>query len=168
MRKILLMLMLGAAACAPAAHPGAKPPGTRPLREAALAGGLQPPRYEIVQSNLAALGTFQLDRLTGESYLLTNLTGKNNEVVKIIFKKIPVENYAAFYRRAVFDEPRFRIFNSQLAIKFTFLIDTRTGRSWQLTKGLNGDIVWSLVPRYDGDNHLAPDDDPARAGRSVE
>ena len=168
MRKILIVVALAAAACSPAGGPGRHTPQAPSAQEPFLSGNLQPYRYEIVQSNLAALGTFQLDRFTGESFLLTNLTGKNGEVVKIIFRKIPVESYAAFYRRTVFNEPRFRIFNSQLAIKFTFLIDTRTGRSWQLTKGLNGEIVWALVPRYGADERVIPDDDLSVPRRGVE
>jgi hypothetical protein len=81
-------------------------------------------RFEIVQSELAAKWTFRLDRFTGQvSQLVSTKEGdyawEEMEVVGRITSSGPTH-------------PRFQLFSSGIAARYTFLIDTDTGKTWQL------------------------------------
>jgi hypothetical protein len=84
-------------------------------------------RYEIVQSEIAAKWTFRLDRFSGHvSQLVQTKAGESSwEVMPVIALPTLTTSQAT--------RPRFQIFTSGLAAKFTFLIDTDTGKTWQLT-----------------------------------
>ena len=93
-------------------------------------------RYEIVQSPLAARWTFRLDRYTGLVYQLAETVNGDltwQEMIVGGLYSIPKPN-----------KPRFVIFCSGVAARFTFLMDTDTGQTWQL--GTVGDIArwWKL------------------------
>jgi hypothetical protein len=81
-------------------------------------------RYEIVQSELTAKWTFRLDRYTGHVWQLVRAPDESNawEAVKVI--SLPTIAAPLV--------PRFQIFASGLAAKFTFLIDTLSGQTWTL------------------------------------
>jgi hypothetical protein len=99
-------------------------------------------RFEIVQSELAAKWTFRLDRFSGHVAQLTrtkdgDMTWEDTPVIGLPQISSPLR-------------ARFQIFTSGLAAIHTFLIDTVTGRTWQLAsdKGKNPDgsdfeaVVW--------------------------
>jgi hypothetical protein len=84
-------------------------------------------RFEIMQSELAAKFTFRLDRNTGHISQLVadpdgSLTWENMTVAALPIITSP-------------SRPRFQLFASGLAAKFTFMIDTDTGITWQLVTG---------------------------------
>jgi hypothetical protein len=79
-------------------------------------------RFEIVQSELTAKSTFRLDRFTGHVSELVKTKGgdyswDDTEVVGLSVS--PQSNRA-----------RFQIFTSGIAARFTFLIDSDTGKTW--------------------------------------
>jgi hypothetical protein len=82
-------------------------------------------RFEIVQSELAAKWTFQLDRFTGQVWQLVKT--KEDDDAWHNLKVIGLPQIAAPARA------RFQIFASGIAAKFTFLLDTETGKTWVLT-----------------------------------
>jgi hypothetical protein len=90
-------------------------------------------RFEIVQSELAAKWTFRLDRFTGHVAQLVK--AKSGEDAWEAMEVIGLPHVSSPMRA------RFQIFASGLAAKFTFLIDTDTGKTWVLvsSKGNNPD-----------------------------
>ncbi len=84
-------------------------------------------RYEIVQSELTAKWTFRLDRFTGHVSQLVKSKTEENGWETMVVTGLPTLATPQATR------PRFQIFTSGLAAKFTFLIDTDTGKTWQLT-----------------------------------
>jgi hypothetical protein len=98
-------------------------------------------RFEVIQSELAAKWTFRLDRFTGHiDQLVKSSDGGSMWEAMLIVGLPPVESTHA----------RFQLFTSGLAAKFTFLIDTTTGKTWELasskTKLPDGteseDLIW--------------------------
>ena len=93
-------------------------------------------RYEIVQSPLAAKWTFRLDRYTGQVYQLVK-TEKDDFAWQLML----IEGY---YDLPKPNKPRFVIFNSGIAARFTFLMDTDTGQTWVL--GTIGETTgWLMI-----------------------
>jgi hypothetical protein len=81
-------------------------------------------RFEIVQSQLTAQWTFRLDRFTGHVVQLVKTVDDNTSWEDMTIAGLPdVPNPS---------RPRFQIFTSGIAARFTFLIDTTTGLTWQL------------------------------------
>lgn len=79
-------------------------------------------RYELVQSTLAARLTFRLDRFTGRVWQLVRTKDDDNmwEEMTVLERPPAPTNTRA----------RYLIFTSGLAARYTFLIDTETGKSW--------------------------------------
>jgi hypothetical protein len=90
-------------------------------------------RFAIVQSELAAKWTFRLDRVTGHVAQLVHTKEGDSawEDMKVIDIRPTANSSRAHYQ----------IFTSGLAAKWTLLIDTESGRTWQLTtsKGKQSD-----------------------------
>ena len=84
-------------------------------------------RFEIVQSQLQARWTFRLDRFTGQVAQLVRTTGDKNTWEQMMVDGLPAITAPS--------RPRFQIFTSGLAARHTFLIDTDTGRTWQVVTG---------------------------------
>lgn len=81
-------------------------------------------RFEIVQSPVAARWTFRLDRFSGRVSQIVStadddVAWENMEVIGL-----PGTQAAA--------RPRFQIFTSGIAARYTFLLDTENGRTWQV------------------------------------
>jgi hypothetical protein len=81
-------------------------------------------RFEIVQSELAARWTFRLDRFTGHVAQLV----KTEDVVNT-WEEMTVLNLPPVKAPL---HPRFQLFTSGVAAKYTFVIDTETGKTWVL------------------------------------
>ena len=79
-------------------------------------------RFEIVQSQLVAKWTFQLDRYTGHVRQLVK-TQDGGSAWQVMF-------VAGLPELSRPDKPRFVIFTSGLAARHTFLMDTETGKTW--------------------------------------
>ncbi len=102
-------------------------------------------RYEIVQSELAARWTFRLNRYTGQVSQIVKTENGEYE-----WQEMEVENLLTISNPT---SPRFQIFSSGLAARYTFLIDTDTGKTWQLTTVTNKSpdgkeyeyTLWALI-----------------------
>ena len=86
------------------------------------------PRFSIVQSTLAAKGTFKLDSYTGDVYQLVTNTS-NIESWQLLSKR----------RHSVPDtqiknSKTYVLFTSTLAIRFTYLMNVNTGATWQFVQ----------------------------------
>ena len=86
-------------------------------------------RYRIYQSDLAVRWTFKLDRFTGEI----------SQLVQTKDESISWEPMLILHPEVVSQPtlPRFELFTSKLAVRFTYIIDTYTGRTWQLVSSKN-------------------------------
>lgn len=94
-------------------------------------------RYEIVQSPLAAKFTFRLDRYTGQVYqLVKTQDGDLTWQVMLIEEQYDVPNP---------NRPRFVIFSSGLAVRYTFLMDSDTGQTWVLESGVYVSALWKKL-----------------------
>ena len=82
-------------------------------------------RFEIVHSPLAAKWTFRLDRYTGNigQLVKTASGGSAWDSMNVIGLPKVDSTYG----------PRFVLLTSGLAARFTFLMDTQSGRTWELT-----------------------------------
>jgi len=81
-------------------------------------------RFEIAQSQLAVQWTFRLDRFTGHVVQLVKTADDDTAWEDMTVEGLPEVPNAS--------RPRFQVFSSGLAARFTFLIDTTTGLTWQL------------------------------------
>jgi len=82
-------------------------------------------RFEVMQSELTAKWTFRLDRFSGHIDQLVKTSDGSVWQAMTIMGLPPVTATRA----------RFQLFTSGLAAKFTFLIDTTTGQTWELASG---------------------------------
>jgi len=89
------------------------------------------PRYQIVQSSLAARGTYKIDTYEGKVYQLV-LDGNNNETWQLL-KRIGNNSND----NQINGQQNYQIFLSTLAMKFTYLINVNTGATWQLVQDPN-------------------------------
>ena len=89
------------------------------------------PRFQIVQSNIAAKGTFKLDTYEGKVYQLV-VDYNNNESWESL-KRI-----GNSMNDNQFDGQRnYEIFLSTIAMRYTYLINLNTGATWQLVEDPN-------------------------------
>lgn len=87
-------------------------------------------RYEILQSALAARWTFRLDRYSGQVYqLVTTSDGDFTWEEMRVIDRLPVATA----------RPRFQLFSSGIAAKFTFMMDAESGMTWQVTASKSRD-----------------------------
>lgn len=95
-------------------------------------------RFEIVHSPLAAKWTFRLDRYTGSigQLVKTASGGSSWEPMTVVGLPRVESSYG----------PRFVLLTSGLAARFTFLMDTQSGSTWELTSISKGsaepETVW--------------------------
>lgn len=81
-------------------------------------------RFEIVHSPLAAKWTFRLNRYTGHvDQLVKTASGGSAWEAMTVIDPLKVDGTSG---------PRFVLFTSGLAAKFTFLLDTQSGKTWEL------------------------------------
>ncbi len=83
-------------------------------------------RFQIIQSDLAVRLTFRLDRYTGTVHQLVKDREGNSAWQLMETDKAPTFK-VPFH-------PRFQIFLSGLAARFTFLLDNDSGQTWQLVQ----------------------------------
>lgn len=95
-------------------------------------------RFEIVHSPLAAKWTFRLDRYTGNIGQLVQTASGGSAWESMTVIGLPKVDGTT--------GPRFVLLTSGLAIRFTFLMDTQSGKTWELTSISKGnaqpEIVW--------------------------
>jgi len=86
------------------------------------------PRYEIIQSVLAAQGTYRLDLYTGDVCQMQS-DGSKSEVWHKL-RRIPV--LLQGQDKTIDGRPNYHLFLSTIAMRFTYLINVNTGTTWQL------------------------------------
>lgn len=82
-------------------------------------------RFEVLQSSLAARWTFRLDRYSGRIWQLVRTKDDENT-----WQEMPITDLPKVQSPT---RPRFQLFTSGLAARFTFLLDGETGRTWVVT-----------------------------------
>ena len=82
-------------------------------------------RFEIIQSELAAKWTFRLDRFSGQVFQLVKTKEDQSA-----WEEMAVASCLSVSQAT---RARFQLFSSGIAARWTFLIDTDTGKTWQLT-----------------------------------
>ena len=93
-------------------------------------------RYDIVQSEITAMWTFRLDRYYGNvaQIVSTSTGGTAWEDMVVIDLPLILDATA---------KPRFLIFTSAIASRYTYMIDSVTGKTWQLVTSEGGNKIWS-------------------------
>ena len=94
-------------------------------------------RFQIVQSEMTAKGTFKLDRFTGRVWQLLG-TPEGNIWSAMVVQGIGVKGVES-------TAPRYQLFTSGLAYKFTYLLDTLNGTYWELVGSESSNDSWQLV-----------------------
>src|SRR6185312_1307599 len=87
------------------------------------------PRYILVQSTITAKGTYKLDTYTGKVYQLQEDRSKTDQWVKL--KRVPL---LPGMDSTVEGRPNYHLFLSTIAMRFTYLINTNTGDTWELVE----------------------------------
>lgn len=95
-------------------------------------------RYEIIQSTLAARWTFRLDRVCGNISQVVSSPSENMTYERMVVVGLP---------KCVLDgKIRYQIFTSGLAARHTYLLNTDTGKIWQIQSSKDKDgndfIAW--------------------------
>lgn len=100
-------------------------------------------RYEIVQSTLAARFTFKVDKVCGNIFQL--VLNKNDDPIweQMSVIKLPSCNNDG--------KVRYQLFLSGIAARHTFLMNTDTGKTWQVRSFTNqsGNEATSWFPLDD-------------------
>jgi hypothetical protein len=86
------------------------------------------PRYQIVQSSIAARGTYKIDSYYGDVYQLV-VDNNNNESWELL-RRIGNSNIDI----KMTGQRNYEIFLSSIAMRFTYLINLNTGATWQLVQ----------------------------------
>jgi hypothetical protein len=81
-------------------------------------------RYEIVESTITVRDTYRLDRYTGRVWRIVK--SKDDETLweEMSVRELPQTGDTS--------SPRFQIFLSGIVAKISFLLDTKTGKTWQV------------------------------------
>lgn len=84
-------------------------------------------RFEILQSSLAARWTFKLDRYTGRVWQSVRTKEDENA-----WEEMPVVDLPKAQSTA---RPKYQLFSSGIAARYTFLLDSDTGKTWTVITG---------------------------------
>jgi len=125
---LLLLVMLGGVGTAAHAQQYGASQSTTPPDDA---------RFEVVSSPLAVRWTFRLDRVTGHVAVLAHTSPGDANWEDMTVVGLPAV--------AANGHARFQIFTSGLGALWTFLIDTATGKTWQLQRGKTA-ANWAWIP----------------------
>jgi hypothetical protein len=88
------------------------------------------PRYEIIQSTLAAKGTFRLDTYSGDVCQLQSDGNKSEAWFKL--RRIPAIMQGV--DSTIEGRSNYHLFLSTIAMRFTYLINVNTGATWELVE----------------------------------
>jgi hypothetical protein len=81
-------------------------------------------RYEITQSSIVVRNTFRLDKYTGRIHQMVK-----DKDGTLLWEEMIVHDRPLISAPTVV---RFQLFNSGIAVRHTYLLDTATGATWQL------------------------------------
>ena len=91
-------------------------------------------RFQIVQSEMGVRYTFNIDKYTGNVFLLVK--GKSGLTWQIIEAEIQD------YDEKKTNQVNYQLFTSGLGVRFTFLINVNTGITWQLAEDKKTDVLF--------------------------
>ena len=94
-------------------------------------------RFALVQAPFAAKGTFLLDRYLGSVW---QLAGPSKDGL-YIWQKVPVTPQKTDIREEG-TKVNYAIFVSGISLRFTFLVNIRTGASWQFANA-DGEAIFA-------------------------
>lgn len=99
-----------------------------------LTGG----RWEFFMSEIAAQGTYRIDKYTGKVYVLVKKDDETLtwDLVEKEAGKTDVQNPGVI---------NYQLFASGLAMRYTFLLNTNTGLTWQLVADENKVLSFQLI-----------------------
>ena len=98
-------------------------------------------RFEIIQSNIAVMWTFKLDKFSGQIYQLVH--SKDDKLVWDLMEKDPNPANTIVIPGKV----NYQIFTSGIAARFTILMNVNSGASWLLTTDTKTDeSFWAVLP----------------------
>jgi hypothetical protein len=81
-------------------------------------------RYEVIQSTLAARWTFRLDRVCGNVSQMVTTKNEGMSFENMLILGLPKCNPDG--------KVRYQLFTSGIAARHTFLMNTDTGKTWQI------------------------------------
>jgi hypothetical protein len=132
MKKILALLLLACTSVACMAEP------RDPVSHSSSTLGGQA-RYEMVQSSLAARWTFRLDRVCGNVSQVVLAQSENMTFESMLVLGLP---------KCVPDgKIRYQLFTSGIAARHSYLLNTESGKAWQVQslKNKDGNEYYSWV-----------------------
>lgn len=90
-------------------------------------------RFEVIQNPKVRKYTFYLDKVEGKVYQLVQSYGGRTKWEEMTVYPKDTQTYT---------EPTYQIYISGLMTSDTFLINTKTGRTWMLVQGRDDEILW--------------------------
>lgn len=95
-------------------------------------------RFQIVQSEIGARLTFNIDKYTGKVFLLVEgIEGLTWQLINAEKQEFDQTNP---------NQVNYQIFTSGLGVRLTFLINVNSGITWQLTEDtITGDYFWATM-----------------------
>lgn len=94
-------------------------------------------RYEIVQSELVAMVTLRVDKVCGAVHqMIESKDGVN------IWQFTPMENKPTCTADG---RIRYQLFSSGIAVRYTYLMNTDNGSTWQLVNDSKYDLFWKKI-----------------------
>ena len=95
-------------------------------------------RFQIVQSELGARLTFNIDKYTGMVFLLVE--GRDG----LTWQLIEAEEQTS--DETISNQVNYQLFTSGLGVRMTFLINVNTGITWQLAEDMkSGEYFWDAM-----------------------
>jgi hypothetical protein len=94
-------------------------------------------RFQIVQSKHGARLTFNIDKYTGNVFLLVK--GESGVTWQLI------DSEEQLYDETIPNQVNYQLFTSGLGIRYTFLINVNTGITWELVEDKKLDVFWWKV-----------------------
>lgn len=99
----------------------------------AVATKMDNARFEVIQNPIVRKYTFYLDKVEGKVYQLVKTnTGSYSWEEMMVF---PEDN-------KTYTEPTYQIYMGGIAAADSFLINTKTGRTWCLVQSRDEKILW--------------------------
>jgi hypothetical protein len=96
-------------------------------------------RYEFVQSTLAAKATLKFDRFTGNTYQIVMRADSS-----LTWQRIDLSPHSGDVGQNK-GKVNYQLFLSGLAMRFTFLMNIRSGAVWQLVTTSTDDLIWEPI-----------------------
>ena len=99
----------------------------------AVATQMNNARFEVIQNPKVRKYTFFLDKVEGKVYQMVQSYGGRTKWQEMEVYPKDTQTYT---------ESTYQIYISGLMTSDTFLINTKTGRTWMLVKGKDDEILW--------------------------